>query len=87
MVGRTVFVAGYSDTTTSGRQLCDSGHTTVAYHAATGTQIWLKRVRADRAQIGSLAISRVTDTVVVTGGIFRLKRSSRYDYATVAYHG
>ena len=53
-----------------GKRPCDAGLDTIAYSAATGEQLWLKRLRAAGASGGGLAVSRLTDTVVITGGIF-----------------
>src|SRR6266567_4242039 len=55
--GRTVFVTGEASTKSS-----LSGYATVAYSAATGKQLWLKRVRAAVASGGGLAVSQPTDT-------------------------
>lgn len=85
--GRTVFVSGYSTITNpEGRRPCDAGLDTVAYRAATGEQLWLQRVRAVETFTDSLAISRFSDTVFVTGGVLPHPHPGG-QFATVAYGG
>ncbi|MGO9160610.1 MAG: WD40 repeat domain-containing protein [Streptosporangiaceae bacterium] len=78
--GKTVYVTGESAGTDDG---WDSA--TVAYNAATGAQLWVKRYAG--AGLGSkdfsVAVSPVTGTVFVTG--YAVDGGS--DYATVAYEG
>ena len=85
--GRTVFVSGFSTVPEPrGGRPCEAGLDAVAYRAATGKQLWLQRVRAAAASGGGLAVSRVTDTVVIIGGIYPRPRAGE-QYATVAYRG
>ncbi len=83
--GREVFVTGDSTSLTSAPSSCKEGIATIAYSAATGTQLWLKHVR-NGALYGGLAVSRATNTVFIPGDI-AAGPNSGYDYYTVAYHG
>jgi WD40 repeat protein len=79
--GRMVFVTGGSQGRTSA-----SDYATVAYSAATGKQLWVRRYngRANRWDAAaSLALSRDGRRLYVTGG--SRGRVSKADYATVAY--
>jgi hypothetical protein len=85
--GRTVFVSGYSaDTNPAGRHPCASGLTTIAYRGATGAQAWRRRVRGADASGAGLVVSRKTNTVIVTGGVFP-NAGPGENYATIAYRG
>ena len=80
--GSTVYVTGYTTATTTGE---DYG--TVAYNAATGAQLWVKRYngpigRSDFAY--SMAASPTSGTVFVTGNS---GNGPFYGYATAAYQG
>jgi WD40 repeat protein len=80
--GRTVFVTGGSHGRTSA-----SDYATVAYNAATGKQLWVRRYngRANQGDAAaSLALSRDGRRLYVTGG--SRGRVSKTDYATVAYN-
>ncbi len=81
--GSAVFVTGFSTGATSG-----DDYVTVAYNAATGAQLWVRRYNGpgngtDHA--GSVAVSPGGDTVFVTG-YSDGGATTRYDYATVAYN-
>ncbi len=85
--GRSVFVAGFSTTAEpSGNRPCDAGLVTIAYGAAAGKQLWLARVPGAAAAGGGLAVSRLTDAVVIAGGINPRPRAGE-QYATAAYRG
>ncbi len=80
--GGAVFVTGRSFAPASGWD-----YLTVAYNAATGAQLWVKRYNspgnnADEAR--SVAVSPSGDKVFVTGG--SAYDTSAADYATVAYN-
>ena len=82
--GDTVFVAGTSTGASSGED-----YVTVAYRAATGAQLWLKRYDGpgysynSSDQALSAAVSPAGDLVFVTGR--SQGRAWGVDYATVAY--
>jgi outer membrane protein assembly factor BamB len=81
--GGIVFVTGYSTGATSG-----ADYATVAYNAATGARLWVRRYNGpangtDAAD--SVAVSPDGGTVVVTGSSDG-GTSTYYDYATVAYN-
>jgi len=82
--GRTVFVTGASNQGRKGS--LNSDYATVAYRAATGARLWVRRYngpgnRDDEA--ASVAVSPGGRTVFVTGDSVGVR--SREDYATVAY--
>ncbi len=59
------------------------GWATVAYNAATGSRLWIRRYDgAGGARAYSVAVSRTTGTVFVTG-----YSGASGDYATIAYKG
>ncbi len=79
--GGTVYVTGISTGAT-----LDYGYATIAYSAATGAQRWASRY--DPSSGGclneSLAVSRATGTVFVTGDC---PETPGQDYTTIAYQG
>jgi WD40 repeat protein len=87
--GGTVFVTGYDD---GGGFTSKAGYATVAYNAATGTQLWASRYhgpgQSAPGHVGdeatSLAVSPSGSTVFVTG--FSAGVTSGLDYATIAYN-
>jgi len=82
--GNTVFITG-----TRFRGGSESDYLTVAYRAATGAQLWVRRYRGDSSGFNgaaSVAVSPSGRTVFVTGASNRgRKGNSNSDYATVAY--
>jgi WD40 repeat protein len=80
--GGTVFVTGESPGVTSA-----SDYATVAYNAATGGQMWVKRYNGPNDHpdgASSMAVSPSGGTVFVTGSSYGVTSGS--DYATVAYN-
>ena len=78
--GSTVYVTGESGD--------DSTYATVAYGAATGTQLWVKHYTGNGpsgSAAQAVAVSPTTGTVFVTG--YSSGSGSGNDYATVAYQG
>lgn len=81
--GNDVFVTGTSDRTGTGQP----EYATVAYDAATGTQLWVSRYSGTANGPNgatTLAVSRSGKRVFVTGG--SAARGSHGDYATIAYN-
>ena len=78
--GATLFVTGYTDTSSTS---AGYDYATVAYNAATGSRRWIRRHDgAGGARAHSVAVSRTTGTVFVTG-----YSGESGDYATIAYKG
>jgi hypothetical protein len=83
--GGTVFVTGYTDTTSSSAGYT---YTTIAYNAATGAQLWLASYNGpakSTSEAYSLAVSPSGGTVYVTGSSWGCVCGG-VDYATVAYN-
>jgi WD40 repeat protein len=82
--GKAVYVTGYS----AGSSTADD-YATIAYNAATGAQLWVKRYDGP-GHVGdeawSLAVSPSGETVFVTGNSRKTSQSG-CDYTTVAYNG
>ena len=79
--GKTLYVTGASA----------GAFATVGYNAATGAQLWVKRVAgagiaAEPGAALAMTVSHATGTVFVTGYI-TWKNTTVYDYTTIAYHG
>ena len=80
--GSAVFVTGYSHSDTT-----FNDYATVAYDAATGARLWVKRYTGpgyNDDQALSAAVSPTSKTVFVTG--FSTGPNSSEDYATIAYN-
>jgi DNA-binding beta-propeller fold protein YncE len=78
--GSTVYVTGESGN--------DSVYATVAYSAAAGTQVWVKRYTGNGpsgSAAQAIAVSPATGTVFVTG--HSSGSGTGNDYATIAYQG
>ena len=86
--GKTVFITGerLGSGSSSGS---DSDYLTIAYRAATGAQLWVRRYSGQRRgydAAASVAVSPSGRTVFVTGTSSRGRKvNSDTDYATVAY--
>ena len=83
--GKTVFITGNMFGNGSGSE---SDYLTVAYRAATGAQLWVRRYSGHRGgydAAASVAISPSGRTVFVTGTSARGTGTSILDFATVAY--
>ena len=79
-----MYVTGFS----YGRNQVDD-YATLAYSAATGAQLWVRRYHSPGSSINnalSLAVSPA-DTVFVTGSSAKTSTSPWQYYATVAYSG
>ena len=78
--GKTVFVTGSSLGTNNGYD-----YATVAYSAATGAQLWVKRYNgASNGERGANSVAVSGSKVFVTGSSYG-GSTANYDYATVAY--
>jgi hypothetical protein len=75
--GRVVYIAGQSGGASS-----STDYATVAYNAATGAELWVRRYggASSLGAANSMSVSRTSGTVFVTG-------YSDGDYVTIAYHG
>jgi DNA-binding beta-propeller fold protein YncE len=83
--GGTVFVTGYTDTTSTS---AGYDYTTIAYNAATGAQLWLASYNGpakSTSEAYSVAVSPSGGTVYVTGSSWGCVCGG-VDYATVAYN-
>jgi outer membrane protein assembly factor BamB len=81
--GKTVFVTGYSYGTTSG----EVDYATVAYNAATGAQLWVKRYVSPALQGSATSVAAGPDgKAVFVTGYSASQATGGYDYATVAYN-
>jgi putative pyrroloquinoline-quinone binding quinoprotein len=77
--GTAVYVTGNSLGTTTGRD-----YATVAYSAATGTQLWARRYNVSNIdEAYALAVNPAGTRVYVTGGTW--VSATSYDYTSVAY--
>src|SRR4029077_3977981 len=82
--GKAVYVTGFSYGTNT-----SDDYATIAYNAATGAQLWIKRYDSPGHvddEAWSLAVSPSGETVFVTGNSHRTSHSGT-DYTTVAYNG
>ena len=82
--GKALFVTGAS--TGAAAPIRRYDYATVAYSAATGAQLWIKRYNGPGNKddsASSVAVSPRADTVFVTGG--SIGATSQIDYATIAY--
>ena len=80
--GTTVYVTGHSAGATSA-----DDYATVAYNAATGTQLWVRRYSSmgGASQATAVAVSPATGVVFVTG--YSTGVTAGQDYLTIAYRG
>jgi len=82
--GKAVFVTGNSANSDAAGGGFD--YATIAYNAATGTQLWIKRYSDHTSQVGigahAVAVSPNGNTVYVTGNSFV---GNITQYATIAY--
>jgi WD40 repeat protein len=81
--GKIVYVTGVSYAPRAGNDFA-----TIAYNAATGAQMWVRRYNGpanNNDGASSVAVSRVTGAVYVTGE--SLGRSGAEDYLTIGYSG
>ena len=84
--GKTVYVTGnsYGSTATG-----IGDYATIAYNAATGARLWLKRYNGPGSQGGdaeSVAVGPAGKTVYVTGFVYGSATSANDNFATVAYN-
>jgi len=77
--GTAVFVTGYSGGKTTGYD-----YATVAYNAATGAQLWVKRYAGPAGDDFAHSVTASGTAVYVTGS--SIGTNDGYDYATVAYN-
>ncbi len=79
--GKAVFVTGYSFSPTAGED-----YATIAYNAATGAQLWVKRYNGpgDDSAAAQVAVSPNGSTVFVTGT--GLSPAAGFEYTTIAYN-
>jgi hypothetical protein len=79
---RPGFVTGYYEAATS------AGYATIAYNAATGAPLWIKRYspKGGSDNANAVAVSPSGSTVYVTGGVYGGGGEGDEDYATVAYN-
>ncbi len=80
--GKTVFVTGHAKGATSG-----ADDTTIAYNAATGAQLWVKRYNGpgNREDAAVAAALNPAGTILFVTGPSTGKGSG-FDYATIAYN-
>jgi len=80
--GKAIYVTGYYEAASS------AGYATVAYNAATGAPLWVKRYtpKGGSDAANSVAVSPSGKTVFVTGGVYGGGGEGDEDYATVAYN-
>jgi WD40 repeat protein len=83
--GKTVFVTGYTETSSTS---ADYVYATIAYSAATGAQLWLARYIGPGTfnEAYPVAVSPSGGTVYVTGYSYGSPGSVDEGYATVAYN-
>ena len=87
-LGTRVFVTGSSATSGSLDGDRYTGFATIAYNAATGARLWLRRYSGPRRGFdggSKVVVSPDGTRVYVTGGILDGKATG-YDYATIAYN-
>ena len=83
--GKTAFITGYSDTTSSSAGFV---YTTIAYSATTGSQLWVSSYNGpakSTSEAHSVAVSPNGSTVYVTGTSYGCVCGDN-EYATVAYN-
>ena len=83
--GKTAFITGYTDTTSSSAGFV---YTTIAYSATTGSQLWVSSYNGpakSTSEAYSVAVSPNGSTVYVTGTSYGCVCGDN-EYATVAYN-